>query len=64
MNTEEILKKLESVLTKISENKVSTWNEDLGDTFETVVDHDTPLSPVKYNGWKGDLESLINELKK
>jgi hypothetical protein len=64
MEAKEILKKLESVLTKISENKVSTWAEDLGDTFESVVDHDTPLSPVKYNGWREDLESLIDELKK
>ena len=72
--------KLEAIITKIEENAVDVWEDDLEDTKPVVILDDfktgllednysgektfSPAETVSYNGWFEELKSLQREVKK
>jgi hypothetical protein len=69
MNTQELKEKLQEIVIKMQQNKVSAWHSDLEGQTEAfaIEDHigdaeDHYGPSVTYNGWYDDLRNLISEL--
>jgi hypothetical protein len=68
MNNQEIKQELLSILQKINNNGINSWNADLNDTIEAVAvedyygDTESEEPTTIYNGWLDDIESLIKKL--
>lgn len=62
---------LQSVMDKISDNRIQAWEDQLEDTKAVVIiedfskncDSNDPELEFKYNGWVEDLQELLNNLK-
>ena len=71
MDKSEILLQLKAIQSKISDNTISAWQDDLQATNEVVAlnnfneeSEDEDVEPTVYNGWAEDIDKLIIELEK
>ncbi len=60
MTNLEIKIRLEQILSKIQDNIVGGWKDDLSETFECVTLEDS--QDADYNGWLNELESLHDDI--